>query len=189
MLYLVILSSGEFLRPSLFLITLAVWRSAGQVLCRIGLYVYLMIRLELGGRVWARPRNLTGRDGRLRKDKRQKTNVQKAEVRWAGCSDGDTQQPCLPPASLLCTVANKEVEQQFWGGGHDIVVTRSRRNLPLLLFECPLLQLGAVPTQPVDYWAQLCSCQVLIIHFPQTIRLSVTLIASWVHPVSMIYGC
>jgi hypothetical protein len=43
---------------------------------------------------WAHPMNLIGSDRRLRKDKRQKTNMQKAGVRWAGCSDGDTQQPC-----------------------------------------------------------------------------------------------
>jgi hypothetical protein len=64
-----------------------------------------------------RPRNLTGSNRRLRKDKRQKTNMQKAGVRWAGHLDGDTQQPCPPPESLLCTVANKEVEQKFWWGG------------------------------------------------------------------------
>jgi hypothetical protein len=43
--------------------------------------------------------------------------MQNAGVRWAGCSDVDTQQPCPPPESLLCTVANKEVEQKFWWGG------------------------------------------------------------------------
>jgi hypothetical protein len=54
------------------------------------------------------PRNLTERDGRLRKDKRQKTNMQKTGVRWAGHADGDTQQPCLPPVGLLYTAASKE---------------------------------------------------------------------------------
>jgi hypothetical protein len=63
----------------------------------------------------AHPRNLPGSDGRLRKNKRKKTNMQKAGVRWAGHSDGDTQQLCPPPVSLLYIVANKEVEQQFWG--------------------------------------------------------------------------
>jgi hypothetical protein len=43
--------------------------------------------------------------------------MQKAEVRWAGCSDEDTKQAHPPPASLLYTMANKEVEQQFWGEG------------------------------------------------------------------------
>jgi hypothetical protein len=78
--------------------------------------------------VQAHPRNLTGSDGRLRKNKRQKTNMQKAGVRWAGCCDGDTQQPPAPPASLLYTAANKRVEQQFLGG-HDFVVIRNRGNL------------------------------------------------------------
>jgi hypothetical protein len=42
--------------------------------------------------------------------------MQKARVKWAGCSDRDTQQQHPPPVSLLNTVANKEVEQQFsWG--------------------------------------------------------------------------
>jgi hypothetical protein len=63
------------------------------------------------------PRNLTGSDGRSRKDKKQKTNMQKAGVRWAGCSDGDTQQPRPPPVRLLYTVAKKELEQQSWGEG------------------------------------------------------------------------
>jgi hypothetical protein len=44
--------------------------------------------------------------------------MQKAGVRWTGHSEGDTQQPRPPPASLLYAVANKEVEQQF-SGGHD----------------------------------------------------------------------
>jgi hypothetical protein len=52
-------------------------------------------------------RNLSGSDGRLRKDKRQK--CKKAGVRWAGRSGGDAQQPPPPPASLLYTVANEEV--------------------------------------------------------------------------------
>jgi hypothetical protein len=81
---------------------------------------------------WAHPRNLTGSDGRLKKDKRQKTNMQKAGVRWVGCSGGDTQQQHPPPACLLYTVANKEVQQQFLRG-HDIVVIGNRRNLRLLL--------------------------------------------------------
>jgi hypothetical protein len=63
------------------------------------------------------PRNLTGSNGRLRKDNRQKTNMQKSRGRWAGHSDGDTQQPHPPPVSLSYTVANKEVEQQFLEGG------------------------------------------------------------------------
>jgi hypothetical protein len=53
----------------------------------------------------------------LRKDNRQKTNMQKSRGRWAGHSDGDTQQPHPPPVSLSYTVANKEVEQQFLEGG------------------------------------------------------------------------
>jgi hypothetical protein len=60
------------------------------------------------------PRNLTGR---LRKDKRQKINMQKAGIRWAGCSGGDTQQPHTTPESLLYIVTNKGVEQQFSGQG------------------------------------------------------------------------
>jgi hypothetical protein len=61
-------------------------------------------------------RNLTGGDERLRKDKRQKKNMKKAGVRWAGCSVRDTQQPHPPPVTLLYIVADKEVEQQFsWG--------------------------------------------------------------------------
>jgi hypothetical protein len=44
------------------------------------------------------------------------TNMQKAGVRWTGRSDGDTRQPHTPTASLLYTVANKEVGQQFLGG-------------------------------------------------------------------------
>jgi hypothetical protein len=79
----------------------------------------------------AHPRTLTGRNGRLRKDKRQKTNIQKAGVKWAGHSDGDTQQPHSPPASLLYIVANRKVEQQF-SGGHDTVVI-GRKN-PQSLF-------------------------------------------------------
>jgi hypothetical protein len=74
------------------------------------------------------PRNLTGRDGRLRKDKRQ--NLHKAGARRSGHLDGDTLQPCPPPASLLYTVANKEVEQQLLGGGeHDSGVLGNMRNL------------------------------------------------------------
>jgi hypothetical protein len=42
--------------------------------------------------------------------------MQKVGVRWAGSSDGDTQQPPPPPVSLSYTAANKEVEQQFSGG-------------------------------------------------------------------------
>jgi hypothetical protein len=41
----------------------------------------------------------------------------------------DTQQPPLPPGSLLYTVAN-EVEKQFSGGRQcDIVILGNRRNL------------------------------------------------------------
>jgi hypothetical protein len=51
--------------------------------------------------------------------KGQKTEDKHAEswgqVGW--CSDGDTQQPGPPPVSLLYTVGNNEVDQQFWGGG------------------------------------------------------------------------
>jgi hypothetical protein len=50
--------------------------------------------------------------------------MQNAGVRWAGWSDGDKQQPHPPPASLLYTVVNKEVEQQCWGGWCNIVVIR-----------------------------------------------------------------
>jgi hypothetical protein len=75
------------------------------------------------------PRNLTGSDRRLRKDKRQKTNMQKAGVRWAGGSDGDTQQPCPPPVSLLYTVATRRWSNSLGCGGHDIVVIRNRSNL------------------------------------------------------------
>jgi hypothetical protein len=107
-----------------------------------------------------RPRNLTGSNRRLRKDKRQKTNMQKAGVRWAGHLDGDTQQPCPPPESLLCTVANKEVEQKFWWGGSG-----NRRNLRSLFSEhkylrkiscaafCPCLLL----------WLGLCQLNLQII--------------------------
>jgi hypothetical protein len=42
--------------------------------------------------------------------------MQKAGVRWTGCSDGDTQQPHPPPAGLLYTVANKEVEPSSGAG-------------------------------------------------------------------------
>jgi hypothetical protein len=53
----------------------------------------------------------------------------------------ETQQPYPPPESLLYTVANKEVEQQFWEGkGCDIVVIGNRRNLQLLLSECKHLR-------------------------------------------------
>jgi hypothetical protein len=71
-------------------------------------------------------------DAERTKDRRQ--NMHKAGARWAGHSDGDTQQPCSLPASLLYTVTNKE-EQQFWRGGHNIVVLGNRRNLQPLLFE------------------------------------------------------
>jgi hypothetical protein len=74
------------------------------------------------------PKNPTGGDERLRKDKRQKTNVQKAGVRWAGYSGGDTQQPPPSPASLLYTAANHKVEEQFFGGC-NIIVIENRRNL------------------------------------------------------------
>jgi hypothetical protein len=117
------------------------------------------VRWHISRPVQACPRNPIGSNGRLRKDKRQKTNMQKAGVRWARCSGGDTQHPHPLPASLLYTVANKEVEQQFWGWGCDIVVIRNRRNLRSLLSErkhlrkssytafCPrpLLQLRAMP--------------------------------------------
>jgi hypothetical protein len=36
-------------------------------------------------------------------------NMQKAGIRWAGCSGGDTKQPPQPLMSLLYTVANKGV--------------------------------------------------------------------------------
>jgi hypothetical protein len=51
--------------------------------------------------------------------------MQKTGVRWTGASDGDTEQPPSPPVSLLSTVANQAVEQQFWGegAGRDTVVT------------------------------------------------------------------
>jgi hypothetical protein len=59
-------------------------------------------------------------------EKGQKTNMQKAGVRRAGCSGGDAQQPHPSPASLLYTAANQEVEQHFLGvGGCDIVVIRT----------------------------------------------------------------
>jgi hypothetical protein len=41
--------------------------------------------------------------------------MQKAGLRWAGCSGRDTRQPQPPPGSLLCTAANQEAEQRFWG--------------------------------------------------------------------------
>jgi hypothetical protein len=43
--------------------------------------------------------------------------MQKAGIRWAGCSGGDTQQPHTTPESLLYIVTNKGVEQQFSGQG------------------------------------------------------------------------
>jgi hypothetical protein len=45
--------------------------------------------------------------------------MQKAGVRLARHSDGDTQQPAAAAAaaSLLYTVANKDMDQQFWGRG------------------------------------------------------------------------
>jgi hypothetical protein len=42
--------------------------------------------------------------------------MQKAGVRQGGHNDGDTQQSHPSPLSLLCTVADKEVEQKFWVG-------------------------------------------------------------------------
>jgi hypothetical protein len=42
----------------------------------------------------ASPRNLTGSDGRLRKDKRQKKNMQKAGVRWVGVQK-ETHNSCV----------------------------------------------------------------------------------------------
>jgi hypothetical protein len=47
------------------------------------------------------PKNITGSDWRCRKDKRQKTNMQKAGVRCAGRSDGDAQQQRLLFCSFL----------------------------------------------------------------------------------------
>jgi hypothetical protein len=104
---------------------------------------------------WAHPRNLTGSDGRLKKDKRQ--TCKKAGVRWAGCPGGDTQQPPPPPASLLYIVTNKEVEQQILGW-HDNVVIGNRGNLWLLLSA----HTGTVPVwrawcrHPCSYAKQLC---------------------------------
>jgi hypothetical protein len=99
----------------------------------------------------------------LRKDKREKINMQKAGVRWGGHSDGDTQQPHPPPASLLYTVTNKERAAVL--RGHDTVVIGYRRNLQLLLSEhnflgkaavlhfalSPFCRWGLCPSQPADY--------------------------------------
>jgi hypothetical protein len=100
----------------------------------------------------------------LRKNKRKKTNMQKAGVRWAGHSDGDTQWAPSPPVNSLYTVANKEVEQHFLGEC-DIVVIGNRGNLRLLLSGCkhlrksscaafcshPFYSWGMCPSQPEDY--------------------------------------
>jgi hypothetical protein len=54
-------------------------------------------------------------DAERTKDRR--ANMHEAGARWIGLSDGDTQQPPLPPASLLYTVAKLGGATVLWGGG------------------------------------------------------------------------
>jgi hypothetical protein len=126
--------------------------------------------------VRAHPRNLTGSNGRLRKDKRQKTNMQKAGTRWTGRSDGDIQQPVHLQQVFYIQWQTRRWSNSSGGWGNDTVVIRNRRNLRSLLSgrkhlrksssaafcPCPILWLGLCPTQPSDYLTQLCLCQVLI---------------------------
>jgi hypothetical protein len=55
--------------------------------------------------------------------------MHKVGARWVGHSDGDAKQCPPPPASLLYTVANKEMEEQFLEEGCDIVVLGNKRNM------------------------------------------------------------
>jgi hypothetical protein len=116
---------------------------------------------ELSRPVWACPRNLTGSNGF---EKRQKTNMQKAGIRCAGCSGGDTQQPRPPPSSLLYKAANKEVEQWF-SGRSDLIVIWNKGNLRSLLSA----HTGTVPDwrawykHPCSYEKQLCC---ILLSFP-----------------------
>jgi hypothetical protein len=81
--------------------------------------------------------------------------MQKAGIRWAGCSGGDTQQPPPPPASLLYTAANMEIEQQF-SGQCDLVLIGNRGNLRLLLSASTVPVWRWWCNHPCSYAKQLC---------------------------------
>jgi hypothetical protein len=110
---------------------------------------------KLSSSARACPRNLTGSDQRMRKDKRQ-TCKNLGSGGWAFWWRHTT--AFTTSSEFIIYSANKEVEQQFLGW-HDIVVIRNRGNLWQLLSACKhlmkrsyatfcphsLLQLGAVP--------------------------------------------
>jgi hypothetical protein len=122
-------------------------------------------------------------------EKGQKRNMQKAGIRWAGCLGGDTQQPQPPPASLLYTVANKEVEHcsyqeqgnlqsllsactgtvAVWRVWHKHPCSYAKQLCCILLSY--LLQLGAVPIPACRLFDMAVhmsgSPRLLIVHSPQ----------------------
>jgi hypothetical protein len=116
----------------------------------------------------AHPRNLTGSDGRLRKDKRQKTNMQKAGVRWAGHSGGDTHQPSPSPGVyyIQCKQGGGATvlgDVTLWSSGTGGTCDRYslRKGSCAAFCLTPFCSKGLCQSQPADYLTRLCLCQVL----------------------------
>jgi hypothetical protein len=98
--------------------------------------------------------------GKLRKDKRQ--TCKKAGIRWSGCSGGDTQQLPPAPASLLYTVANKEVDQQFLGQQDVVVITNGEPAITTLHIN--ILRKAAVLHFVLDPFCSWGLCHPACIH-------------------------
>jgi hypothetical protein len=124
-------------------------------------------------------RNLTGSNGRLRKDKRQ--TCRKLGSGGLGAWTETTQQ-LDTTVSLLYTMVNKEIEQQFCGGGRDIVVlgnggTCNRYPLDVNILGkaavlhfalTPFCSCGLCQSQPADMAVLMSSShRLLTLCFPQ----------------------